>query len=158
MQINERASAIVLFADQPALSYINHASGDRDRAVTSFAGDAVRPHHHQIGSGALGDFDHRSAREYGSGRQALLLKGDVALVGSDRDQPGLVEQIGQRRGKALTQLYSARPDRFSNGIVTIVSVDAARTASDDARMRMEDSIARLVILKIKRAASSVPQR
>ena len=38
---------------------------------------------------------------------------------------------------------------FSNGIVTIVSVDAARTPSEDARMRMEASIARLVTLKLR---------
>ncbi len=101
LQINERASAIVFFADQPALSYINNPSGDRDRAVTSFTGDAVGAHHNQVGSGALGDLDHRGPSEYCRRRQALLLKGDVALVGSDRDQPGLVEQIGQSRGKAL---------------------------------------------------------
>src|SRR5262249_45696941 len=63
-------------------------------------------------------------------------------------RPGLSRRSASAAAKlSPTQLYSGRPERFSKGIVTIVSVAAPRLVSEQTRIKMKDRIACFVIAK-----------
>src|SRR6185503_13039635 len=101
LQLNQRSAAIVLLARKPAFADVNHTSRDRNSAVAAFAGDSIGPHHHEVGARSFGDLDHRRARQDRSRRKSFLFVRDIAFVGPDRNQAGLVEQIGEGGGKAF---------------------------------------------------------
>src|ERR1044071_4535734 len=70
--------------------------------------------------------------------------------------PGLSSRSASVAAKlSPTQLYSGRPERFSNGIVTMVSVAiAADAVKQRSKVKIKAGTIRLIIRKIKRAARS----